>query len=261
MTKLKGIDVSKHQGKIDWDKVKADGIQFAMIRAGIGSDQKNQDDPYFERNVRECERVGIPWGAYLYSYALSIKQAESEADHMLRLLKGKNPSFPIAYDMEDADNYKTKHGMPSPTALVNYCDTFLRILEGSEYYVSLYASLGWLEGKLKSSKLDRYDKWVAQWNNNKSSDYKGSHQMWQYASDGSVNGIAGNVDMNIAYYHFNWDQKRKPSKTTKYTIKYGDTLGQIAIDHGTTQGAIMKANKAITDPGKIYAGQTIKIPK
>ncbi|MFB6465398.1 GH25 family lysozyme [Cytobacillus sp. Hz8] len=106
MIKRKGMDVSEHKGKVDWDKAKADGIEFAMIRLGIGSDIKSQDDAQFERNVKEAERVGIPWGAYLYSYALNVTEAKSEAGHFIRLLKGKHPSYPIAFDMEDADHYK-----------------------------------------------------------------------------------------------------------------------------------------------------------
>ena len=95
MAMLKGVDVSEHNGVVDWDKAKADGVQFAMLRMGYGSDLKSQDDSQFERNVHECERLGIPWGAYLYSYALTVEQAKSEAKHALRLLNGKNPKLPI----------------------------------------------------------------------------------------------------------------------------------------------------------------------
>ena len=84
----KGIDVSKHQGKINWAKVKAAGIDFAIIRCGYGSDQKDQDDAYWQYNVSECERLGIPYGVYLYSYANTTAKARSEAQHTLRLLKG-----------------------------------------------------------------------------------------------------------------------------------------------------------------------------
>src|SRR5690554_3286916 len=105
-----GMDVSDHQGVINWDKVKAEGrIKFAMIRCGYGKDMKSQDDKQFERNVREAERVGISWGTYLYSYALNVESAKSEAQHVLRLLKGKNPQLPVAFDMEDADGYKKRH--------------------------------------------------------------------------------------------------------------------------------------------------------
>lgn len=89
--KYKGIDVSEHNGKIDWKKVKADGIDFAIIRCGYGMDDPEQDDDYWEYNVSECERLGIPYGVYLYSYADSTTRASKEADHTLRLLEGHNP--------------------------------------------------------------------------------------------------------------------------------------------------------------------------
>lgn len=200
MVQLKGIDVSKHQGKIDWDKVKADGIQFAMIRLGYGSDVKSQDDEYFEQNVQECERVGIPWGAYLYSYAMTVEDAKSEAAHILRLLKGKKPTYPIAFDMEDADGYKKKRGMPSNKTLVDICYTFLDTVEKAGYYVTIYASKYWFEHILNDPKLDRFDKWVAHWA--PKCTYKGKYGMWQFTSTGRVNGIYGPVDMNYAYYDY-----------------------------------------------------------
>jgi lysozyme len=200
MTQLKGIDVADHQGVINWDAVKADGIQFAMLRMGYGSDITSQDDKQFERNVAECERVGIHWGAYLYSYALSVVDAKSEKDHILRLLKGKKPSLKIGFDMEDADGYKAKHGMPSNATLVDICYEVLSGVEAAGYPVTLYASLSWLNGQLNSPKLDRFDKWVAQWNT--SCTYDKPFGMWQYTSDGTVNGITGRVDMDYAYYDF-----------------------------------------------------------
>ena len=101
-----GIDVSKHNGKVDWPTAKAAGLNFAMIRCGYGSDMASQDDQQWERNVKECDRLGIPWGAYLYSYALNANDAKSELQHALRLLKGKKPTYPVFIDMEDADGYK-----------------------------------------------------------------------------------------------------------------------------------------------------------
>ena len=197
MAERKGIDVSKHQGVIQWDDVKNDGIDFAIIRLGIGSDIPKQDDPKFEQNVKEAERVGIPWGAYLYSYALTVDEAKSEAAHALRLLKGKKPSYPIYLDMEDADKYKERHGMPPNHVLIDICYTFLDIVEKAGYYVGLYASLSWFKEKLNDPKLDRFDKWVAQWG--PKCTYWKPYGMWQYTNQGTVAGISGRVDMNIAY--------------------------------------------------------------
>ena len=109
---MKGIDIS-HHNTVDWEAAKQAGLKFAMLRCGYGSDLKEQDDRNFEANVEACDRLGIPWGAYLYSYALNTENAKSELAHLLRLLKGKKPLFPVAIDMEDGDGYKEKHGMPS----------------------------------------------------------------------------------------------------------------------------------------------------
>lgn len=265
----KGIDVSKHQGVIDWDKVKAAGIEFAMLRLGIGSDITSQDDAQFERNVRECERVGIPWGAYLYSYALTVEDEKSEAAHALRLLKGKNPTFPVAFDMEDADGYKKKHGMPSNESLVDICYEFLLTLENAGYYAVLYASLSWLNNQLNSSKLDRFDKWVAQWNDKCT--YGKPFGMWQYTSDGSVAGISGRVDMNYAYRDFRV-QAPQPApvaaptpppvqpknESYMHVVQSGDTLSGIAAKYGLSLDYLVKLND-ITNPNLIYPGQRLKL--
>lgn len=276
---FKGIDVSAHQGRIDWEKVKNSGVQFAILRLGIGSDISSQDDAYFEANVQGCEGVGLPWGAYLYSYALNLEDARSEVQHALRLLNGKRPEYPVFFDMEDADGYKAKHGMPSNQGLVDICKTFLLGVEDAGYYASLYASLSWLNNQLNSHELDRFDKWVAQWNT--SCSYKKPYGIWQYTDSGKVEGINGNVDMNIAYTNYPEVIKKSglngftagastgSSSTTPeagqgartYTIKKGDTLWDISkkyLGTGTRYPEIMSLNalKSTT----IYPGQILRIP-
>ena len=189
MTKL-GVDVSKHNGNVDWQTVKNAGYgSFAIIRAGYGGDYTNQDDPQFERNVSECERLGIPYGVYLYSYALNTNDAKGEVNHILRLLKkvGKNFKYGVWFDMEDADNYKKKHGMPSNSTLVDICYTFCEAVESAGHYAGIYASLSWLNNQLNSSKLDRFDKWVAQWNNSGCT-YKKTYSIWQNTSNQIIGG-------------------------------------------------------------------------
>lgn len=186
----KGVDVSKHNGNVDWQAVKNAGYgDFAIIRAGYGGDYTNQDDPQFERNVNECERLGIPYGVYLYSYALNTNDAKGEVNHILRLLKkvGKNFKYGVWFDMEDADNYKKNHGMPSNSTLVDICYTFCEAVENAGYYAGIYASLSWLNNQLNNSKLDRFDKWVAQWNNTGCT-YKKVYSIWQYTNSASIGG-------------------------------------------------------------------------
>ena len=189
MTKL-GVDVSKHNGNVDWQAVKNAGYgSFALIRAGYGGDYTNQDDPQFERNISECERLGIPYGVYLYSYALNTNDAKGEVNHILRLLKkvGKNFKYGVWFDMEDADGYKKNHGMPSNSTLVDICYTFCEAVESAGYYAGIYASLSWLNNQLNNSKLDRFDKWVAQWNNSGCT-YKKTYSIWQNTNNVSIGG-------------------------------------------------------------------------
>jgi GH25 family lysozyme M1 (1,4-beta-N-acetylmuramidase) len=195
---LKGIDVSSNNGQPNWDEIKKAGVQFAIIRLGYGSDLSNQDDKEFQRNVSECERVGIPWGAYLYSYALNENDAKSEREHIKRLLNGKNPTYPVCFDMEDADNYKKKHGMPSNQTLVNICDIVLSGIEQDGYYAMLYASKDWLENQLNDSKLDKYNKWVAQWA--EKCTYQKPFGIWQYTNSLEIGGVR--YDANITQIDF-----------------------------------------------------------
>lgn len=177
-----GIDVSELNPDFDMSKL-SPRPDFVIIRAGYGSDYRDQDDSKLASYVSECEKLNIPYGLYLYSYALKEEQADSEATHMLRLINENNlhPEMGVWFDMEDGDGYKAKNGMPSNETLVNICAKFCEKLESAGYYTGIYASLSWLEGKLDSSKLDRYDKWVAQWNT--TCDYTKSYSIWQYTSD------------------------------------------------------------------------------
>lgn len=196
----KGIDVSAWQGTIDWDKVKASGdIDFAIIRCGFGSDQEDQDDSQFLRNVAECERVGIPYGVYLYSYANTEAKAKSEAQHALRLLKAADadPDYPVYYDLEDSTVAAAGN-----SNIKKYAKIFCSTLENADYEAGIYANLNWWNNKLSSissdSSFDVYDKWVAQYY------YKceysaGEYRLWQCTSSGSVSGISGEVDLNFEF--------------------------------------------------------------
>ena len=194
---MKGLDVSAHNGIINWERVKNSGIDFAIIRCGYGENLTSQDDQYFNRNISECERLGIPYGVYIYSYALTENGAVSEANHVLRLIKGHNPSFGIWFDMEDADHYKERNGMPSNQTLVNICKRFCDKIKENGYNVGIYASLSWLKNQLDDPILDVYPKWVAQWNI--TCTYTKKYVMWQYTNSGVVDGITGYVDMNKYY--------------------------------------------------------------
>lgn len=196
---MKGIDVSAHQGNINWDAVKASGIEFAIIRISYG---QSSVDSKAIRNIEECIRVGMPFGVYVYSYALNVNNAINEANLVIKTLYPyKNKvRFPVIIDMEDADHYKSKQGMPSNDTLVAICEKECLMFEEAGYYAAIYASKSWFDTKLNSSKLNRFDKWMAWWYSQASSKFDHNvYGLWQYTSSGKVNGISGNVDMNEAF--------------------------------------------------------------
>ena len=188
----KGMDVSEWQGEIDWAKAKADGIEYAVIRCGYGSDKTKYDDKYWEYNVSECERLGIPYGVYLYSYAEDLNDAKSEAEHTIRLLKGHHPSLPVYYDLEDKTVESAGKSMISQMAQT-YCDK----VSAAGYRVGIYASRSWWTSYLNTATFDNssWSKWIAEWGSK--CNYSQSYDMWQCTSTGSVNGVSGNVDLNF----------------------------------------------------------------
>ncbi len=200
----KGVDISAHNGNVDIQKIKNAGYDYVMIRCGFGSDYTSQDDSKFEANVKKCEEAGMPWGVYIYSYALTTAEAESEAAHVIRLLNGKKPTLPVAFDMEDADGYKNKNGMPSNAMLVKICKTFFKKITAKKYYPILYANLNWIKNKLNDQTLlDNYDIWLAQWNTECT--YNGKTLgVWQYGGEtnylesNSIEGV-GVIDKNFCY--------------------------------------------------------------
>ena len=189
----KGIDVSEFQGKIDWEKVKNSGVKFAILRCGYGMDFSNQDDVEYERNANECERLGIPYGVYLMSYANTVEKARSEAKHVLRLIEGRKISLGVWYDIEDNGT----SGAINKETLTNIINTFCNTIKNAGYRVGVYANLNWLENKIERIIRDNYDIWVAQYYSK--CEYEGKYIMWQHTSSGKVNGISTNVDMNILY--------------------------------------------------------------
>ena len=196
---LKGIDVSSSNGCVDWDKLKG-RLDFAILRCGYGSDRVDQDDKQWARNVAECNRLGIPWGAYLYSYAMSTADAESEAAHALRLLKGLQPAYPVYIDMEDADGYKAKRGGISRQLATDICRIFCERLTAAGYTAGIYANKDWAVNRLDMAQLSKWTFWLAQYNERVT--YTGKYDMWQYSSSGSLPGISGKVDLNYCYKDF-----------------------------------------------------------
>ena len=185
----KGIDVSHWQGNIDWAKVKEDGITFAIIRCGHGLGNQMVDRTWVQ-NVEACIKYGIPYGIYFYSEALTMDEVDAEASNVLSLLSGYSPSLPVFYDMEMGEQLAL--GASTCSA---FAERFCSQIKAAGYNAGLYASVSYYNDLFGSfASKSGYYHWVAEWNSTCS--YKGSYQIWQYSSKGSVNGISGNVDLD-----------------------------------------------------------------
>lgn len=191
-----GIDVSSWQKEIDWQEVKNSGVEFAILRCGFGKNIEAQDDNTFIRNADECKRLNMPFGVYLYSYATDVSSAESEAQHVLRLIKNYTLTYPVYYDMEDEKTL----GSCSNVLLADIAEKFCETIENAGYYVGIYSSLSWFNNRLTDKRFEQWDKWIAQYN--RVLQFKGPHTMWQYTSSGTIPGIAGNVDKNKCYVDY-----------------------------------------------------------
>lgn len=190
MANFKCIDVSEWQENVDWKKVKASGVDYAILRAGFGR-ESYQVDSEFEKNYKNAKAAGIKLGAYWYSYADSVADAKNEAEACLVVLKGKTFELPIYYDMEDSS--QTGFSKNTLTAMAKaFCDT----VKAKGYNVGVYANLNWFTNYLDYTELKKmYSIWLAQYNVSAELDC----DIWQYASDGKVSGVSGNTDMNIIY--------------------------------------------------------------
>jgi GH25 family lysozyme M1 (1,4-beta-N-acetylmuramidase) len=191
---LKGIDVSKHQGIINWNKVKAAGIDFAMIRAGYG---RGTVDEHFKKNIEACNRLNIPCGVYWFSYAISETDAALEAETVLNLVSPYKLEYPIVYDLEyDSLRYAKSKGVTIDKALASkMVRAFCNTIEKAGYYSMNYANLDYLRNMFEPQIIEKYDLWYAYYN----LVCNRTVGLWQYTSNGKVDGILGDVDMNIDY--------------------------------------------------------------
>lgn len=191
-TKIKGIDISRYNGSIDFKKVKDSGIEFVMIRCGTGYGQRPCKDVKFETYYKLAKAAGLKVGTYFYSYAPSVTQARTEAAWVLDWIKGKQFDYPIVFDMEERGVAKLGKAKVSAIAIA-----FCSVVEHAGYYVSIYSSKSWIESYYIPEVYEQFDLWVAQWSSKCT--YGGSYGMWQYTDSGKVPGISGAVDMNYAY--------------------------------------------------------------
>ena len=191
-----GIDVSKWNQKIDWNRVKQAGVEYAIIRAGYRGATTGAliQDPYFEVNIKGATQAGIPVGVYFFTQATNVIEAVEEASMVISLCKNYNLSYPIFIDTEGAGGNGRADGLDRETR-TQVCEAFCKTVEGAGYRAGVYGARNWFNHMLDMSRLDNYVIWLAEYRDKPL--YQGYYHIWQYTSSGSIDGIEGRVDLNM----------------------------------------------------------------
>ena len=211
------IDVSSNNGQLDWDTIKS-SIDGVIIRIGYGSDIESQDDSQAIRNMQECERLGIPYGVYIYSYCLNIEEVRSEAAHILRMIQGFNPVLGVWFDMEDADGYKRNHGLvpeQNGELLTDFCIEFMQIVKDAGYKTGVYANYSYFINVLNDDRLmsfEGFNRWLAHWGIDEPSM---DCLLWQCTSDAVIDGSSARTDFNYYYGELPNVEPATPSEPTE----------------------------------------------
>lgn len=193
-----GIDVSKWNKEIDWDKVKEAGVQYAIIRVGYRGSATGAlvEDPYFEKNIRGAIASDIPVGVYFFTQATNEVEAVEEASMVIQLCSDFKLDYPVFIDTESAGGNGRADKLDAETRTL-VCEAFCTTMKNAGYDAGVYASRNWLNENLISDRLEKHIVWLAEYRETPL--YQGYYQMWQYSSNGTVDGIEGRVDMNISY--------------------------------------------------------------
>lgn len=251
--KTYGIDVSKHNGVIDWAKVKASGkVDFAILRSGFGRFAPNQKDIQFERNYKECKTYGIPIGVYHYSYALSVVQAEQEADFVIDIIAGKQFEYPIYFDIEEKSQQQLSK--QQCTAIIK---AFCTKLEKAGYWCGFYSYDSFYATDIVPGTSERYANWVA------SVEYRKpvsctNYEMWQYSWKGNIPGINGDVDLNECYVDYPTLIKNAKKNGYGTIVIPSVPKYRYYIDCGT-EGECKTMQSLIVSKYPAYKGKIIKI--
>ncbi|MBR1930493.1 MAG: glycoside hydrolase family 25 protein [Lachnospiraceae bacterium] len=193
-----GIDVSKWNGDIDWDKVKRSGVEYAIVRAGYRGSKTGAivEDPYFRANMRGAAASDVLTGVYFFTQATNEVEAVEEASAVLQLIADFKLDYPIYIDTEGAGGNGRADRLDVETR-TQVSEAFCRTIENAGYQAGVYASRHWYNNNLETRRLEKYSIWLAEYRSVPL--YQGYYKMWQYTSKGSVDGIVGNVDIDISY--------------------------------------------------------------
>lgn len=246
-----GIDVSKYQGTIDWAKVKAAGVEFAMIRVGYRAKSTGEifEDPTARYNMQEAQAVGIKVGAYFFSSAITPDEARAEAAFTKEIIAKYRITYPVAYNCEDFQSADSRQYGLSIEDRTNLACAFLDEISAGGYTPMFYASRSELEGSAQwntQTLASKYKIWVAQYPDQPypqtaSSSYSGTHAMWQYTSQGKVDGISGKADVNLAYFGYTGEAQAK-DETPAEVVSANPEVGIIFTEVNETVTAKQETN-------------------
>ncbi len=196
---MSGIDVSVHQGQIDWEKVKSAGVEFVMIRIGYRDHNTGKIimDKRFKENIQGALNQNIKVGIYFFSQAINIEEALQEANFVLENIYGQNIEMPIAFDMESVSNTDRINNL-SIEDKTKIADCFLSAIKQAGYIPMIYGNPDWMSNSFNLNKLSNYNIWLAHYNS--VTDYPYQFAMWQYTDKGKISGIQGNTDLDIFFY-------------------------------------------------------------
>lgn len=193
-TRIKGIDISAWQNGISFDEIKKVGVEFVIIRAGCGKTKDRNLDGF----VAECEKHGIKYGFYWYSYALTVDRAKEEAEACIECIKAYKPDYPVCYDMEDKSQIDGLSKRTRTDMAIEFCET----IRAAGFMPGIYANPAWFESYYKKAELlGRYDIWLACWTEspNKPTRYDYGQRIWQWGLD-NIGGY--NVDGDLSYHDY-----------------------------------------------------------
>ena len=199
VTSHKGIDVSKHQGEIDWQQVAADGVEYAFIRVGLRGygTGKLVEDEYFEQNITGALSAGIKVGVYFYTQAINEEELMEEANFVLEKIAPYRIECPVVFDVEKVSGDDGRMNSLTVEERTNLTLLFCQTIENAGYKPMIYHNMEMGALLLDLAKLENYDKWFAYYNADFYYPYQ--YEIWQYTDNGTVNGIDGPVDLNISF--------------------------------------------------------------